>query len=788
MKPARSWVALAAILLIASSRLVLPAGAAGTAIGFGKSLLGLASPQNPTSLQFGPDGRLYVAQADGTIKVYSVKRNDANDYSVTATETITKIRSIPNHNDDGTLAADATTRLVTGLLVVGSASHPVLYVSSSDPRPGQNTGDTGADTNSGAISRLRWSGSSWVRTNLVRGLPRSEEVHATNGLQLDRSTHTLYVAEGGNTNMGAPSAGFGGTPEYALSAAVLSIDLAAISNAPYDLPTLDDPSRKGSPVDVGDPFGGNDGANQAKIVPGGPVQVYSPGYRNPYDLVLTRAGNLYATDNGPNGGQGGPPIGKGTPNCTNDPSEPGSAGDDTLHLVTEGHYGGEPNPTRGNTANTFGGQSPVPASDPRQCDFQVAGVDRDALAHFAGSTNGIAEYTASNFGGAMQGDLLAAAWDNYVRRIVLGPGGTSVVSVTKLFSGVGIKPLDLTTQGDDGAFPGTIWVADNYASTITVFEPNDYGGATFQCSGADDPSLDEDGDGYTNADEIDNGTNPCSAGDIPPDFDGDGRSDLNDNDDDNDGFADTTDRFAVDRHDGLQTFLPVRLTWDQGAPDPGGLLRSGFTGLMSNGASDYATLFDPNNVNVNTASQLFNLEAIGDGTARGTNNSQHDGFQFGVNVRPDHTDAFEVHTRIVAPFAGTNPQAGQEMGMFVGNGTQSSYAKLVVTASGIAFLTEDADVVANQRSRSLTFPGPDRVDLFLRIDPDLATVRPSYTVTTGGQTTKRTYLGQAVSVPSRWFQHSDGSSVALAVGLSATSHGPAAPFAANWDFLEAKAL
>ena len=85
-------------------------------------------------------------------------------------------------------------------------------------------------------------------------------------------------------------------------------------------------------------------------------------------------------------------------------------------------------------------------------------------------------------------------------------------------------------------------------------------------------------------------------------------------------------------------------------------------------------------------------------------------------------------------------------------------------------------------------PGPDRVDLFLRIDPYLATVRPSYTVTTGGQTTKRTYLGQAVSVPSRWFQHSDGSSVALAVGLSATSHGPAAPFAANWDFLEAKAL
>ena len=92
-------------------------------------------------------------------------------------------------------------------------------------------------------------------------------MHATNGLQLDPSTHTLYVAQGGNTNMGAPSAGFGGTAEYALSAAVLSIDLSAITNPPYDLPTLNDLTRAGNP-DPNDPFGGNDGLNQAEIVPG----------------------------------------------------------------------------------------------------------------------------------------------------------------------------------------------------------------------------------------------------------------------------------------------------------------------------------------------------------------------------------------------------------------------------------------------------------------------------------------------------------------------------------------
>ena len=126
--------------------------------------------------------------------------------------------------------------------------------------------------------------------------------------------------------------------------------------------------------------------------------------------------------------------------------------------------------------------------------------------------------------------------------------------------------------------------------------------------------------------------------------------------------------------------------------------------------------------------------------------------------------------------------------MFVGNGTQSSYAKVVVTASGVGFLTEDADVISNQRSRSVTLPGPERIDLYLTIDPDLATVRPSYTVTTGGQTTARTYVGQAVAVPSKWFVRSNGSSVALAVGLSSTSHGAAPPFAANWDFIEVKPL
>ena len=61
---------------------------------------------NPTSLQFGPDGRLYVAQQDGLITVFTVARRGPGDYRVTATETISLIQTIPNHDDDGSDAVD----------------------------------------------------------------------------------------------------------------------------------------------------------------------------------------------------------------------------------------------------------------------------------------------------------------------------------------------------------------------------------------------------------------------------------------------------------------------------------------------------------------------------------------------------------------------------------------------------------------------------------------------------------------------------------------------------------
>ena len=121
---------------------------------------------NPTSLQFGPNGKLYVSVQLGTIWEYTVTRDDAaagnGTYSVVDAVAINNINTITNHNDDGTAIATMR-RQITGIYVGGTAANPVIYASSSDSRQGAAEGgtDSNLDTNSGMLSRLSWNGSGW---------------------------------------------------------------------------------------------------------------------------------------------------------------------------------------------------------------------------------------------------------------------------------------------------------------------------------------------------------------------------------------------------------------------------------------------------------------------------------------------------------------------------------------------------------------------------------------------------------------------------------------------------
>jgi Kelch motif/Galactose oxidase, central domain len=772
-------------------------GGGTTPIGFGVSSLSGTSGSNPTTLAWGPDGRLYVGYMFGAIRAFTVVRDGANSYRVTSTETINTIANLPNRNDNGQLNSAVTGRLLLGIAVTGTASNPVIYATSSDPRIGGGAEgtDLNLDTNSGTLSRLSWTGSSWQHTLLVQGLPRSEENHGPNGIALSSNGQTLYWAYGGHTNKGGPSNNFANLPEYAYSAAILSVDLAAIGNSTYTVPTLDDPSRGSASGpnqnDVNDPFGGNDGANQARITAGSPVQVFAPGFRNPYDLLIATTGNhagkIYTPDNGPNGGWGDVPVGEGTQNCTNQTVAQAETGaNDALHLVTPGYYGGHANPTRGNANNTFNGQSPVLSSNPVECDFRSSKTsETTSLSLLPNSSNGIAEYTTNNFGGAMTGNLVIASYQaRKIVRIALNSTGAAVTLREDNFATFNepSRPLDVVTMGSTQAFPGTIWIADITADTIHVMEPNDFGGGGGGgCTGQDSTALDEDGDGYSNADEIDNGTNPCSAASKPPDHDGDGVSDLNDPNDDNDGLADLSDAFAIDPTNGTATGLPVVISWENDEPPPGGIANTGFTGLMTNGTTNYLNQFDENGMVVGGAAGVFTVTQVPAGDAGGAKNSQMYGFQLGVDPP---TTKFQIVGRIVEPFSGITPGSSQQMGVFLGDGTQDSFVKLVLkgndtSVEDVHLAHENLGTSVVKRNRDIVLPGPDFVDLRLVVDPTTATAQGFAQASIGGVLQPQITMGNPIPIPSSWLT---STTRGLAAGLISTSVGAAPPFPATWDF------
>ncbi len=311
---------------------------------------GKVSLFQPTALDWGPDGRLYVTEVDGGVKVLTIAFGDKPDdgvstakFYVTAATTVPLVKgAIQNHNDNGAANAGAN-RQVTGIDVTqqfDASGNPMklangapmvtMYVTSSDSRIGAGGGgaDIGLDTNSGVITKLVQTGAnSWTAVDIVRGLPRSEENHATNGLEVIQEigpdgkliSERMIVAQGGNANSGAPSYNFAGQQEQPLSGAILEVNLDMLKAMPvkfdggrayiYDLPTLNDPTRTGNP-DASDPFGGNDGLNSAVLAAGGPIKVYSAGYRNSYDVEVTDDGRVWTYDNGANNSWGGRPVGE----------------------------------------------------------------------------------------------------------------------------------------------------------------------------------------------------------------------------------------------------------------------------------------------------------------------------------------------------------------------------------------------------------------------------------------------------------------------------------------------
>jgi len=383
----------------------------------------------PTSLAFGPDGRLYVANQNGTIQALTVADAAGNTKTITAKQQLT---------------TDADVQEVYGITF--DPSDGSLWITNTVSGFG-DAGQAPAGTFLGKVTRL--SGANFAtRTDVITGLPVSNSGHEANGLAFGPDGR-LYIAQGSTTNAGIvnPNVGLFQRPEVPTSAAVLVADVHA-------------PSFNGaitySPANTY-----SDTVDQT----GGDVSVYAPGFRNPYDLVFHSNGKLYLTDNGPNSGYGPPST-----SCSTQGTSDANALDE-LNIVVAGNYYGHPNRNRGRT-------------DARQCVYHAGtdpsggGYTAPLEANLPASSDGLVEYTNGVFDGQLQGDLLYVSWvENTLHRVKLANAGTTVFEDTTLATGFA-NPLDVAVGAD-----GTIYVAEYGGNKITFLKPDTTPATTVSVTG-----------------------------------------------------------------------------------------------------------------------------------------------------------------------------------------------------------------------------------------------------------------------------------------------------------------
>ena len=391
----------------------------------------------PTSMVFGPDGRLYVSEMMG--KIHALTLSPSNQ--VTADQVINTIANM-----------EPAGRLTLGLAIdpASTATNVILYVAHSDPDlAGPNDqGVGGAPANTSMVSRL--SGTTFTtKVDVITGLPRSQANHSTNSIHFGPDGK-LYIAQGGNTGAGAPNdapdslAEFGSRAEQPLSAALLVADIKAAG------------------------FDGScdDGDADIYDAPACDVATYATGLRNAYDFAWHTNGKLYAPDNGL-GVTGTYPPSPSAPCPGSGDVRPFDQGGDNpgdqpdlLFRIQPGKYYGHPNPSRGECVfkdGSYQGVAPLPHWE---------GAIRD-LGNKK-SANGTIEYRGAAFGGVLRGNLLITNYSvgDDITRVVLSSDGNSVLSTESLVGGFK-DPLPLVEAPN-----GAIIVGEFGANQVSILAPS----------------------------------------------------------------------------------------------------------------------------------------------------------------------------------------------------------------------------------------------------------------------------------------------------------------------------
>ncbi|THF87355.1 hypothetical protein E7T09_09490 [Deinococcus sp. KSM4-11] len=396
-----------------------------------------------TSVEMGPDGKLYASTLTGEILRFAI-------------------------NADGTLG---TPEILKGLInaqgprtVIGlkfdpssTADNLKLWISNNAFYNVLDKSNPPANF-TGKITLLSGPNLDTVQDYVI-GLPRSVKDHMTNSVNFNpKEAGVLYFMQGSNSAMGARDATWGNRDESLLSGAMLRLDLSKLSTLP---------------LNVADSSGYNSYAANA------PLTLYATGIRNAYDLVFHKNGNIYTPTNGSAAG-GNTPGSTAGAQCANGTTYNGpvvppltnaTVQNDYLFRVVKGGYYGHPNPLR--CEFVMNGGNPTNVTDPAEvvASGQNAGYPvgtmpdanwRGFAYNFglhASADGAIEEYTTAG-GQNVNDKLLVVRYSVGKDVIVLTPDSsgnipdtgvqTGVAGLTFAGNGTSLSPLDITENRANG--------------------------------------------------------------------------------------------------------------------------------------------------------------------------------------------------------------------------------------------------------------------------------------------------------------------------------------------------
>lgn len=333
---------------------------------------------------WGPDGSLFVGRTDGKIHRITVDEN----YAITQNVELFGVHELVEYN-------------IFGMAFNPAQNGPdALYIAHGDINHRRGGCGNGRwMPYPGRVSMLTAPDYDKLVT-IITGLPMANSQRSSlNGLEFDNEGN-LYLQVGGNTNAGVKSCAMGDLDESPLSGSIVKAEVLTPrfdGNIIYSVDNSDDMNAAN---------GGD-----AELLPSG-ARVYASGLRGGFDLEITQDGRMFATDRGPRPVWGEKSIGSIT-------TGPGPWDRDEINHITDGAYYGHPNRNRGRSdarQNFYHGTT-VPSSP---------GVFEQCITSLSPGVEGLEEYTANPFNGALRGQLLVQKMNEKTYNLKLNPDGKTL--------------------------------------------------------------------------------------------------------------------------------------------------------------------------------------------------------------------------------------------------------------------------------------------------------------------------------------------------------------------------